>query len=44
MYIEVDKGPDKNGLQARFGPRAAIWEGLFYGIIFFIRTHSHYAL
>ena len=28
MYIGVDKGPSKYGLRARFGPRAAIWEGL----------------
>ena len=28
MYIGVDKGPNKYGLQAGFGPRAAIWEDL----------------
>ena len=32
MYTGVDKGPNKYGLQAGFGPRAAIWEGLHYNI------------
>ena len=28
MYFEGDKGPNKNGLQARFGPHGTIWEPL----------------
>ena len=34
MFVEVNKGPNKNGLGARFGPRAAIWEGLHYTDLF----------
>ena len=30
MYIGVDKGLNRYGLQAGFGPRAAIWEGLSF--------------
>ena len=28
MHIEVDKRPNKNGLQAGFGPRGSIWGDL----------------
>ena len=30
MLIEVNKGPNKNGLGAEFGPGVIIWEGLAY--------------
>ena len=47
MYIGVDKGPSKYGLWARFGPRAAIWEGLCYTFVKFnvlsiLRLHSRF--
>ena len=28
MYVEVDKGPKKNGCQAGFGPQATVREPL----------------
>ena len=30
--IVVDKVPNKNGLQVRLGPQAAIWKGLVFTI------------